>query len=76
MYIVIVGAGRIGQRLTEIALNDGKQNNNVIVIDKNQEKCEEVARKYDAIAINADATQEETLDESDIKKADALVATI
>jgi trk system potassium uptake protein TrkA len=73
MYIVIIGAGGIGKRLTEIALNDG--NHNVIVIDKNQERCEEVARKYDAIAINADATQEETLDESEVKKADVLVTT-
>ncbi|MCD6469115.1 MAG: TrkA family potassium uptake protein [Thermoplasmata archaeon] len=76
MYIVIVGAGRIGQRLTEIALKDKKQNNNVIIIDKNQERCEEVARKYDAVAINADATQEETLDESEVKKADVLATTI
>lgn len=76
MYIVIVGAGRIGQRLTEIALKDKKQSNNVIVIDKNQERCEEIARKYDAVAINADATQEETLEESEVKKADAVVATI
>ncbi|HID26152.1 MAG TPA: TrkA family potassium uptake protein [Thermoplasmata archaeon] len=76
MYIVIVGAGRIGQRLTEIALKDKKQSNNVIVIDKNQERCEEIARKYDAVAINADATQEETLEESEVKKADVVVATI
>lgn len=73
MYIVIVGAGGIGKRLTETALKDG--NHNVIVIDKSQERCEEVARKYDAVAINADATQEETLDESEIKKADVLVTT-
>ena len=73
MYIVIVGAGGIGKRLTEIALKDG--NHNVIVIDKNQERCEEIARKYDAVAINADATQEETLDESEVKKADVLVTT-
>jgi trk system potassium uptake protein TrkA len=73
MYIVIVGAGGIGKRLTEIALNDG--NHNVIVIDKNQEACEAIARKYDAIAINADATQEETLDESEVKKADVLITT-
>jgi trk system potassium uptake protein TrkA len=73
MYIVIVGAGRIGKRLTEISLKDG--NHNVIVIDKDQAMCEEIARKYDAIAINADATQEETLDESEVKKADVLVAT-
>lgn len=73
MYIVIVGAGGIGKRLTEIALKDG--NHNVIVIDKDQTMCEEIARKYDAVAINADATQEETLDESEVKKADVLVTT-
>ncbi len=73
MYIVIIGAGGIGRRLTEMALKD--DNHNVIVIDKDQASCEEIARKYDAVAINADATQEETLDESEIKKADVLVAT-
>jgi trk system potassium uptake protein TrkA len=73
MYIVIVGAGGIGRHLTEIALKDG--NHNVIVIDKDQSSCEEIARKFDAIAINADATQEETLDESEVKKADVLVTT-
>ena len=73
MYIVIVGAGGIGKRLTEIALKDG--NHNVIVIDKDQARCEDVARKFDAVAINADATQEETLDESEVKKADVFVAT-
>jgi trk system potassium uptake protein TrkA len=73
MYIVIIGAGGIGKRLTEISLKNG--NHNVIVIDKDQTACEEVARKYDAVAINADATQEETLDESEVKKADVLVTT-
>lgn len=72
MFIVIVGAGGIGKRLTEMAI---KEKHNVIVIDKNQERCEEIARKYDAVAINADATQEDTLDESEIKKADVLVTT-
>lgn len=72
MYIVIVGAGGIGQRLTEMALKD---KHNVIVIDRDQERCEEIARKFDAVAINADATQEETLQETEIKKADVLVAT-
>jgi len=73
MYIVIIGAGGIGKRLTEVALKDGSHN--VIIIDKDQAACEEIARKYDAIAINADATQEETLDESEVKKADVLVTT-
>lgn len=73
MYIVIIGAGGIGKRLTELALKAG--NHNVIVIDKEQARCEEIARKFDAIAINADATQEDTLDESEVKKADVLVTT-
>jgi trk system potassium uptake protein TrkA len=73
MFIVIIGAGGIGKRLTEMAIKEGKHN--VIVIDKNQERCEEIARKYDAVAINADATQEDALDESEIEKADVLVTT-
>ena len=73
MYIVIVGAGGIGKKLTEIALKEG--NNNVIIIDKDEERCEEIARKYDAVAIKADATHEEALRESDVKKADVLVTT-
>jgi trk system potassium uptake protein len=73
MYIIIVGAGGIGRRLTELALQD--RNHNVIIIDRNQENCEEIARKYDAVAINADATQEETLDESEVSKADVVVTT-
>ena len=34
--IMIIGAGGIGRRLTEMALKEG--NHNVIVIDKNKEK--------------------------------------
>ena len=73
MYIIIIGAGGIGRRLTELILKDG--NHNVIVIDKDKERCKEIARKYDAVAINADTTREEALNESDIKKADVLVTT-
>jgi len=73
MRIIIVGAGGIGKRLTELATAEGK--NNVTILDSNQERCENIARKYDAVAINADATQEDALDEADVKKADALVTT-
>lgn len=73
MYIIIVGAGGIGRRLTELCLHDA--HHNVVVIDKDQVKCDEIARKYDAVAVHADATKEEILDELDIKKADVLIAT-
>lgn len=72
MHIVIIGAGGVGKKLVELALKD-KQN--IVVIEKEQEKCEELARKHDVVIINADATQEETLKEAEIKKAGALIAT-
>jgi len=72
MYIVIIGAGGIGKALVELALED---KHDVVVIERDEEKCEELARKYDVTIINADATQEETLEEAEIKKADALIAT-
>jgi trk system potassium uptake protein TrkA len=73
MNIIIVGAGGIGRRLTELCLKDG--HHNIVIIDKDQDKCEEIARKYDAVAVHADATKEEILDELDIKKTDVLIAT-
>mgnify|MGYP001600573779 CR=1 FL=1 len=73
MYIIIIGASGIGRRLTELCLADG--HHNIVVIDKDQDKCEEIARKYDVVAIHADATQEEILDELDIKKADVMIST-
>jgi trk system potassium uptake protein TrkA len=73
MYIVIIGAGGIGVQLTKLLLED--KNHNIVIIEKDKEQCEEIARKYDVVAINADTTQEETLDESDVGKADVLIAT-
>lgn len=72
MYILIIGAGGIGQKLTEIAL---RNKDDVVVIEKDKEKCDEFSKKYDAVIINADATVKETLENAEIDKADALVAT-
>jgi len=73
MYIIIVGAGGIGVQLTKLLLED--KNHNIVVIEEDKEQCEEIARKYDVVAVNADTTQVETLDESEVKKADILLAT-
>jgi len=72
MYIVIIGAGEIGEKLISLALQN---KNDVVVIEKNKEKCDEIAKKYDAVIINADATVKETLEEAEVDKADALVTT-
>ncbi|MCD6299283.1 MAG: TrkA family potassium uptake protein [Thermoplasmata archaeon] len=72
MYILIVGAGGIGQKLTDIAL---KNKDDVVVIEKDKEKCDEFSKKYDAVIINADATVKETLENAEINRADAVVTT-
>ena len=72
MYLIIVGAGEIGEKLLNIAL---KNKDDVIVIEKDKAKCDEVSNKYDAIVLNSDAREKETLIEAGADHADALVTT-
>jgi trk system potassium uptake protein TrkA len=73
MNIVIVGGGGIGSQLIELLLKSGSHN--VVVIDKDETRCKELAGKYDAVAIYGDITQEGTLDDVEINKVDVVVAT-
>ncbi|MUV59870.1 TrkA family potassium uptake protein [Halobacterium sp. CBA1126] len=72
MYIVIVGAGDIGDPLIEIATAGG---NEVVVIERDDERAERASRNYDCLVINDDATSKETLEEAGADRADALVST-
>lgn len=72
MYILIIGAGGIGQKLTEFALD---HKDDIVVIEKDKEKCSEFSKKYDAVVINADATDQETLEDAELERADAVVTT-
>ena len=72
MYIIIVGAGEIGEKLVNLAL---KNKDDVVIIEKDKEKCDEISKKYDAVVINADATEKETLIEAGAENADALITT-
>ncbi|MCD6481224.1 MAG: TrkA family potassium uptake protein [Thermoplasmata archaeon] len=72
MYLIIVGAGEIGEKLITLAL---RNKDDVVVIEKDKEKCTEISKKYDVVIVNADATEKETLMESGADNADALIAT-
>ena len=67
MFVVIIGISGIGESLVDIIQSEGKHR--VLVIDKNLENCEKIVRKHDIIVINGDATKNEILEESEIKKA-------
>jgi trk system potassium uptake protein TrkA len=73
MYVIIVGAGGIGEALVDKIQNE--DNHNIVVIDKNIENCNRIAQKHDVIVINGDATQSDVLDECEIERADVLVTT-
>lgn len=72
MFIVIVGAGGIGRTLAEVCLRD---RHDVLIIDRDDQRCEEVTRQMDCVAVHGDATLREVLAEAEVDRADALVAT-
>ena len=72
MYIVIVGAGSIGTPLIEIATRGG---NEVVVVERDEEKAERAAADFDCLVLNDDATTKETLEEAGADRADALIST-
>ncbi|NLV10171.1 TrkA family potassium uptake protein [Halomicrobium sp. HM KBTZ05] len=72
MYIVIVGAGDTGTPLIEMATKGG---NEVVVIERDEQRAEAAATQFDCLVINDDATTKETLKDAGAQRADALIST-
>lgn len=72
MYVIVVGAGRTGSTVIELATRDDHE---VVVIEENTELAEEVSATYDCMVINADAASKDILLEAGIQEADALIST-
>lgn len=72
MYIIIVGLGGIGRSLTQLAVEHG---NNVVIIDRDEQRCSEILEHYDVLAVTGNATDKSILEDAGIDRADALVAT-
>ena len=72
MYIIIVGAGDIGTPLIDIATRSG---NEVVVIEKDAQRADQIANEYDCLVLNADATTKETLIDAGIDRADGIIST-
>jgi len=72
MYIIIVGLGGIGRNLTQMAVEHG---NNVVIIDRDEQRCSEILEHHDVLAITGNATDKSILEDAGIDRADALVAT-
>ncbi|MBU7014094.1 MAG: TrkA family potassium uptake protein [Theionarchaea archaeon] len=72
MYIIVVGAGRIGESLVKIAAERG---HNTVIVDKDEDRCSEITEKYDIMAICGDSTIRSILEDAGARRADALAAT-
>jgi len=72
MYLIIVGAGDIATPLIDIATND---RNEVAVIERDEQRAERAAKRFDCLVINDDATTQETLEEAGADRADGLIST-
>ena len=63
MYIVVVGAGRTGSKVTELATQSDHE---VVVIERDQGLAEEASATYDCMVINADAASKEIIDRKSV----------
>ena len=71
MYIIIVGAGRVGYYLTKALLDEGHE---VLAIEKNATVCEAVVSELGSVCIRGDGCEVSTLTEAGTNRADMLIA--
>ncbi|MBN1526482.1 MAG: NAD-binding protein [Candidatus Omnitrophica bacterium] len=71
MYIVIVGAGRIGFNLAQKLIQDRHA---VTIIEKDKGRCEGISQNLDAIVVNGDGCEPGILEDAQIGRADVVAA--
>jgi trk system potassium uptake protein TrkA len=71
MYVVILGAGRIGYQLARQLIDEGK---NVALIESDKDKARDVLARLDCLVVNDNGTSLDTLRKAGIQKADAFVS--
>lgn len=72
MFLIVVGAGRTGTRVIELATQAGHE---VVVLEREREVAEAASQAFDCLVIHDDGASREALIEADIEDADALIAT-
>ncbi|HZT97649.1 MAG TPA: TrkA family potassium uptake protein [Chloroflexota bacterium] len=71
MYIIVVGAGKVGYYLTKSLLSEGEE---VLVIEKDLAKAEAIINYLDGTAVHGDGAEATTLSEAGVERADVVVA--
>lgn len=71
MYIVIIGLGKVGQLLTQYLSNE---RHDVVVIDQNRQKVEDVVNQYDVFGICGNGANYDILMQAGVDHADAVIS--
>ena len=71
MYILIVGAGKVGYFLTKRLC---QSKHTVSIIDQDKAVCEEIAKDLEILVINGDGCDPSILEEAGIARADVVAA--
>ena len=71
MYIVIVGAGKVGYFLAKRLC---QSKHTVSIVDKDKKICEDIARVLEALVINGDGCDPRILEEAGVNRADVVAA--
>jgi len=71
MYVVIAGLSDVGKNLAVLLARQGDE---VIIVDLDPSKCNDMAEGSDVMVITGDASQKAVLEEAGIRKAYAFVA--
>ncbi|MCK8817961.1 TrkA family potassium uptake protein [Natroniella sulfidigena] len=72
MYILIIGCGKTGSYLANLL---SKEEENVVVIDKDATSFEELSAEFTGFTVEGDATEIEVLKDAKLAKADSVVVT-
>jgi trk system potassium uptake protein TrkA len=72
MYVVIAGGGKVGRSIAVDLLAD---HHDVAIIEKIEDRCEELLRDHDLLVIHGDACEVRYLEQARLERADVFVAT-
>ena len=72
MNVIIVGCGKVGQKITEMLYNE--KEHNITVIDINSKFVQSIADEYDVMGVIGSGASIDTLNDAGISDADVLIA--
>lgn len=69
MRVIVIGAGQVGESIA----SDLDDNHEVVVVERDPERVEELTYELDVLAVQGDGTSLATLEEVDVESADMVI---